>query len=98
MHRQRMHSWGASLNVMTHTLHAEEEPLPQGLMIQNAYTKMFSGSKDVAIVVRNSTAYPQTLKKIPVERVVAANWVPEPQVWPGMIDALDGAQGCLDTS
>ena len=26
-------------------------------------------------------------------KVVAANWVPEPQMWPGMIDALDEAQG-----
>ena len=39
-------------------------------------------------------AYPQTLKKmIPVAKVVAANWVLEPQMWPGMIDALDEAQG-----
>ena len=68
-------------------------PLPQGLMIQNTYTEMCNGSKNVAIIVRNSTAYPQTLKKIIlVARVVAANWVPEPQVWPGMIDALDEAQ------
>ena len=34
-----------------------------------------------------------TLKKILVARVVAANWVPEPQMQPGMIDALDGAKG-----
>ena len=26
-------------------------------------------------------------------RVVAANWVPEPQMQPGMIDVLDEAQG-----
>ena len=42
--------------------------------MQNAYTKMCNGGKNVAIIVRNSTAYPQTLKKkIPVARVVAAN-------------------------
>ena len=79
---------------MTHALHAGEGSLPQGLMIQNAYTKMCNGSKNVAIIVRNSMAYPKTLKKnILVARVVAANRVPEPQMWPGMIDGLDEAQG-----
>ena len=67
---------------------------PQGLMIENTYTKMYNGNKNVAIIVRNSMAYPQTLKKkIPVARVVATNQLPEPQVWPGMIDTLDEAQG-----
>ena len=46
------------LNVMTHTLHAGEGPLPQGLMIQNTYMEMCNGSKNVAIVGRNSMAYP----------------------------------------
>ena len=50
---------GVRLNVMTHALCAEEGSLLQGLMIQNAYTEMSSGSKNVAIIVRNSTAYPQ---------------------------------------
>ena len=78
---------------MTHTLHADEGPLLQGLMIQNAYTKMCNGSNNVAIVVRNSMVHPQTLKKIRIARVVAINQVPEPKVWPGMIDALDETQG-----
>ena len=69
------------LNVMTHALCAGKGPLPPGLMIQNAYTEMCNGSKNVAIVVRNSMVYPQTLKKnIPVVRVVAANQEPEPQM------------------
>ena len=72
---------GARLNVMTHALCADEGPLPKGLMIQNTYTGMCNGSKDIAIVMRNSTSYPQTLKKkIPVVRVVASNWLPELQV------------------
>ena len=54
---------GVRSNMMTHALCADEGPLPQGLMVQNAYTKMCNGSKDVVIVVRNSTMYPQTLKK-----------------------------------
>ena len=84
---------GVRLNVMTHALHAEEGLLPQGLMVQNAYTKMHNGSKNVTVVVRNSI-YRQTLKKtILVARVVAADQVPESQMWPGMIDALDEDQG-----
>ena len=46
---------GVRLNVMTQTLCAEEGLLPQGLMIQNAYTEMYNGGKNVTIVVRNST-------------------------------------------
>ena len=75
---------------MTQVLHAEEGSLPQSLMIQNAYTEMHNGRKSVGVMVRNGMAYPQTLKKkIPVERVVAANCVAEAQVHPGMMDALD---------
>ena len=37
--------------------------------------------------------YPQTLKKkIPVARVVTANWVPEMQMLPRMMKVLDEAQ------
>ena len=84
---------GAGLNVMTQALCAEDGSLPQGLTIQNAYTKMCDGSKNVAIVVRNRTTYPQTLrKKTPVVRAVAATQVPEPPMWTSMIEALDEAQ------
>ena len=66
---------------MTQALCAEEGALSQGLTILNAYTMMCNHSKSVAIMVRNGTAYPQTLKKkIPVARVVAANLVPELQM------------------
>ena len=84
---------GVRLNVMTHDLCADEGILSQGLIIQNVYANMHNGRKDVAIVVRNRMVYHQTLKKIPVVRVIAANQVPEPQVWPGMIDTLDESQG-----
>ena len=85
---------GVRLNIMTQALHAEEGSLLQCLMIQNAYTKMCNGSKSVTIMVRNGTAYPQTLKKkIPVARVVAANHMPKVQMWPGTMDALDEVQG-----
>ena len=79
---------------MTQALCADEGLLPQGLTIQNAYTEMYNGCKNVAIIMRKSMAYPQTMKKkIPVARVVAGNQVLEPQMWPIMIDALDEAQG-----
>ena len=52
--------------------------LPQGLTVQNAYVELKTGSKNTVIVVRNSTAYPQTLKKkTQVAHVVAATMVPE---------------------
>ena len=70
---------GEGINVMTEALHAEDESLPQDLMVQNAYTEMCSGSKNVTVVVRNSMVYPQTLrKKTPVARAVAVTQVPEP--------------------
>ena len=63
---------------MTDALCAEEGSLPQGFMIQNTYAEKCNGSKNVTVIARNSMTYPQTLKeKIPVARVVAANWVPE---------------------
>ena len=52
---------GVGLNVMTQALCAEDGSLPQGMTIQNGYTEMCDGSKNAAIVVRNSMAYPQTL-------------------------------------
>ena len=57
------------------------------------YTKMCDGRKNVAIIVRNSTVYPQTLrKKVPVARAVVATQVSEPQMQPRKIEALDKAQ------
>ena len=46
------------LNVMTQALHTEDGSLPQGLTIQITYTKLCDGSKNVAVEVRNSMAYP----------------------------------------
>ena len=60
---------------MTQVLHVEDGSLPHGLTIQNAYTELCNGSKNVAVVVRNSTAYPHTLReKTPMVRAVAATW------------------------
>ena len=79
---------------MTQALCAEDWSLPQDLTIQNAYTEICDGSKNVTVVVRNSMGYSHTLrKKITVPRTVAGTWVPEPPVWTGVIEALDEAQG-----
>ena len=52
--------------------------MPQGLTVQNTYTKLRKGSKKAAVVVWNNTTYSQTLhKKTPVARAVAALPVPE---------------------
>ena len=60
---------GENINVMTQALGAKDGSLPQGLAIQNAYTELRKGSKNTVMMVRNSMAYPQTLKKkIPVAR------------------------------
>ena len=59
--------------MVTQGLHAEDGSLPQGLAVQNAYTELCIGSKNVTVVVRNSTAYHQTLRKrTTVARVVVA--------------------------
>ena len=50
-------------DVMTKALCFKDGFLPQGLMVQNAYTKLRKGSKNVVVVVRNSMAYPPNLKK-----------------------------------
>ena len=69
---------GEHINIMTQALQTKDGSLPQGLTVQNAYTKLRKGSKNTVMVVRNSTAYPQTLKKkTPVTRAVAATVVPE---------------------
>ena len=64
--------------MMIQALCVEDESLHQGLMVQNAYTEFCSGSKNVTVVVRNSIAYPQTLKKrTPVARAVMVTQIPE---------------------
>ena len=76
--RMRRAHTGEGINVMTQTLCAEGGSLLQGLTVQNAYTELSSGSKNVVVVVRNSMAYPQTLrKKTPVVRAVTVTQVPE---------------------
>ena len=63
---------GKLLNIMVQALHAQDGTLPPGITMQNTYTELRKGSKKAAVVVRNNTAYPQTLqKKTPVARAMA---------------------------
>ena len=56
---------------MTQALQAGDGSLLQGLTVQNAYTELRQGSKNAVMVVRNSSAYLQTLlKKMSVARAV----------------------------
>ena len=77
--RQRRLILGEHINVITQALQTKDSSLLQGLTMQNTYTKLRKGSKNTVMVVRNSMAYPQTLKKkTPVARAVATTTVPEP--------------------
>ena len=70
---------GECSNITVQALQTQDGSLPQGLTIQNTYTKLRKGSKRAVMVVWNNTAYPKTLqKKTPVARVVVASSVPEP--------------------
>ena len=52
---------GEHINIMVQALWTKDSSLPQGLTIQNMYTELRQGSKKAVVMVRNSTAYPQTL-------------------------------------
>ena len=60
----------------------------------NTYTKMNTGSRCVAIVIKNQTAKLIIISKgIKVTQVVAVNRVPPIEVMPGMLEKLDEMQG-----
>ena len=52
---------GECINVMVQALQTKDGSLPQGLTVQNTYTELRQGSKKAVMVVRNNTAYSQTL-------------------------------------
>ena len=73
---ERAHTSGC-INIMTQALWAEDGSLLQGLTVQNTYMELRQGSKNAVTVIRNSTAYQQTLhKKTPVARATVAKPVP----------------------
>ena len=70
---------GSNIHVMMLTLKVGGGScLPHGLSVINAYTEMTTGSKQVAVVMKNLTATPITIAKgIKVAQVVAAYAVPK---------------------
>ena len=85
---------GMGLNVMTQALCAKDGSLPQVLTIQNAYTELHMGNKNVTVVVRNSMSYPQTLwKKTLVARAVVATCLSKLPMQTGMMEVSGKAQG-----
>ena len=56
---------GEGINMMTQGLHVEDGSLPQGLTVQSAYMEICNGSKNVTVVVRNSTAVPKPWERRP---------------------------------
>ena len=85
---------GECINVMTQVLQPKDSSLLQGLTVQNMYTELRKGTKNAVVLVRNSMAYPQTLKKkTPVARVVAATVVPELLVETRLPEGEDKPQG-----
>ena len=69
---------GYNVHMVTHALYEGNKPLTHGLAVQNTCTEMMTGSKSVAVAVRNLTATPITLKtNAHVARVVAPNAVPD---------------------
>ena len=69
---------GECLNVMVQALYIQDGTLLPGLTMQNTYTELRKGSKKAVVVVRNHTAYPQTLrKKTPVARVIPMQLLPK---------------------
>ena len=70
--------WGKGTNVMTQALCIEDSSLPLGSGSANTYTELCKGSKVVTVVVKNSTAYRQMLRKrTPVARAIMVTRIPE---------------------
>ena len=69
---------GEHLNMMVQALYDQDGTLPPGLTMQNMYTELRKGGKKAVVVVRNHTAYPQTLwKKMPVVRAIPVQLLAE---------------------
>ena len=86
---------GKNMYVMTKTPEKGKEPcLPHGVSVANTYTKMTTGNRHVAVVIKNQTAAPITIGKgIKVAQVVAANRVPPVEDMPRTLEKLDEMQG-----
>ena len=81
---------GEHINIMVQALQSQDGSLPRGLTVHNMYTELRKGSKKAVAVVRNNTAYSQTIqKKTPVAWVVAPLPVPEPPEGEQLLEGAD---------
>ena len=87
------------MHMVMQILEGGDEPcLPYGLSVMNTYTKMTTGSKRVAVVVKNLIATLITIAKgIKVTQVVATNAVPQIEAVPGTLEKLDEIWGIQQT-
>ena len=85
---QRSVVLGNNIHIMTQPPEKGEEPcLPHSLSGVNTYTKMATGSRHVAIVIKNQTTVPVIIRKgLKVTHVVAAYRVPPIEVMPGTLE------------
>ena len=68
--------------------------LPYGLSVMNTFTEMTTGSKQVAVIVKNLTATLISIAKcIKFAQVVAMYVAPHVEVAPGTLEKLDEIQG-----
>ena len=69
---------------------SQGQVFPQGLPMQNAYTKLRTGSKNAVVVAEEQYSLPDTLKKkTPVAWVVAAAAVPEQPVTTNLQEGVE---------
>ena len=83
-----------NMHVMTQALKGGDGPcLPLGLCVVNTYTEVISGSKQVAVVVKNLMAILITITKgVKVTQVEAANAIPQVEVVPRTLEELNEVQ------
>ena len=90
---------GSNMYVMTQAPEKGEEPcLLYGVSAANAYSEMTTGSRCVAVVIKNQTAVPIIIGNgTKVTWVVVANRVPPVEVMPGTLEKLDEMRGICQT-
>ena len=91
---------GSNMHVMTQTMKGNDRTyLPHGWSVVNTYTEVTTGSKQVAVIVKNLMATPITIAKgIKVAQVVATNAMPQVELAPRTLEKLDEMQGIQQTS
>ena len=67
---------GCRMNVMTHSLERRSSLLPLGIEVLSAYATLATGSRRVAVALRNTTQdWVEVKKHTPIARMEAANQI-----------------------